>query len=408
MARIGLLGHGVVGGGVAEILLKNAELLKGRVGQGLELAAICDLRDFSALPYASLFTKDAQALLARPDIDIVVECMGGVEPARSFVLRAIDSGKHVVTSNKALVVAAGEEIIQKAAEKGVRFLYEASTGGGIPVIGPLRQNLAANHIGSIAGILNGTTNYILTRMRDGGASFAAALEEAQQKGYAEQDPAADVEGDDARRKICILCHVAFGSPLSDEGMFTEGITLLEKQDMLYARELGRSVKLIALGERVEGGFRASVAPAMLPGDHPLAGVSDVFNAVLVNGDMVGDVLFYGRGAGQLPTASAIVGDIVDIALHPSDRAIEPPAPLRCLDALSGQVRLFSRVLCPLTPGAQQEVEGLFPGARLVTVEGEAFAEEFALITEEGVESELRARFERFDLPHGAVIRYISP
>ncbi|MDR2514423.1 MAG: homoserine dehydrogenase [Christensenellaceae bacterium] len=408
MAKIGLLGHGVVGGGVAEILLKNAKLLQERVGQGLELTAICDLRDFSALPYADLFTKDAQALLTRPDIDIVVECMGGVEPARSFVLWAIEAGKHVVTSNKALVVAAGEEIIQKASERGVRFLYEASTGGGIPVIGPLRQNLAANRIDRIAGILNGTTNYILTRMRDGGASFAAALKEAQQKGYAEKDPSADVEGDDARRKICILCHVAFGSPLSDEKMFTEGITKLEKQDMLYAKELGRSVKLIALGERVADGFRASVAPAMLPGDHPLAGVSDVFNAVLVNGDMVGDVLFYGRGAGQLPTASAIVGDLIDIVLHPADRALASAQAPACLDALSGRMRLFSRVLRPLTPGAQQEVEGLFPGARLVTVEGEAFAGEFALISEEGVESELRARFARFDLPHGAIIRYISP
>lgn len=408
MGKVGIIGHGVVGGGVAEILFKNKDIIEDRTGLGLELGAVCDLRDFSDLPYANLFTKDAMEMVARDDIELVVESMGGVEPARTFVLSAIEHGKHVVTSNKALVAAAGAEIGQRAKEKGVRFLYEASTGGGIPVIAPIRQCLAANRLTRVAGILNGTTNYILTRMRDGGVGFDVALAEAQQKGYAEADPSADVDGDDARRKICILCHVAFGSPFDDSRIFTDGITKLTRQDMLYAKELGRAVKLIGLGELGEEGWRASVAPAMLPNDHALAGVNDVFNAVLVNGDMVGDVLFYGRGAGALPTASAIVGDVIDAFMHPCDDALELQKELRQTDSLSGQVRLFTRVLAPLSDGARMEVEGLFAGARLVQLEGSAYAGEFAVITGEEREDALRQKFERLNLPHGALIRYISP
>ncbi len=407
MIGIGLLGHGVVGGGVAEILRNNRDSILERTGQDIGLAAVCDLRDFSHLPYASLFTRDAYAVTGNEDVQVVVECMGGIEPARSFVLDAIRHGKHVVTSNKALVADSGEEISRLAEERGVRFLYEASAGGGIPVIQPLRQCLAANRLNHIAGILNGTTNYILTRMRDGGVSFQAALKEAQQLGYAEQDPSADIQGDDARRKICILSHVAFGSPFDDSDIFTQGIAELSREDMLYARELGRAVKLLAVADLSGDGWRALVAPAMLPADHPLSSVNDVFNAVLVHGDMVDDVLFYGRGAGARPTASAIVGDLVDIALHPND----PPLcvekrHLSKLPALGGMTRLFLRVLCPLEEKGA-EVQRIFPGARLVRLDGPSFAGEFAVITEEGEEAALRACVDALPLPHGAVLRYAS-
>ena len=407
MIRVGLLGHGVVGSGVAEILRKNGDVLWARTGQRLELASICDLRDSSHLEYASLFTKDALALARDKSIDVFVECMGGVEPARSFVLEAVRQGKHVVTSNKALVVAAGEEIAALAQEKGVRFLYEASVGGGIPVVTPIRQCLAANRLDRIAGILNGTTNYILTRMKDGGVSFDAALQEAQRLGYAESDPSADVQGDDARRKICILAHIAFGSPLDDGHIFTEGISALTREDMLYARELGRSVKLLAVAELVSGGWRALVAPAMLPQGHPLGGVDDVFNAVLVHGDMVDDVLFYGRGAGALPTASAMVGDVLDIALHPGDAPLCPPrGELAVLPSLGGQTRLFTRVLRAPAETADRALAQI-PGSRLVRLDGPAFQGEFGLITEEGEEAALRKAIDELGLPHGAVLRYMS-
>ena len=281
MANVGIIGHGVVGSGVADILWNSREVLARRAGETIELQRVCDLRDFPAAPYADRMTKDAEQIYAADDIDIVVECMGGKGAAYRFVKAALERGKHVVTSNKELIADCGEELERIARETGVCLRYEASCGGGIPVIKPIEEDLAANRITRVAGILNGTTNYILTRMREGGVSFDAALKEAQQKGYAEADPSADVLGWDARRKICILAHVAFGTPLADSAIRTEGIDRLTREDMLYARELGRSVKLLAEAERTGFGWRACVTPAMLPDSHPLACVSDVFNAVLV-------------------------------------------------------------------------------------------------------------------------------
>ena len=307
MANVGIIGHGVVGSGVADILWNSREVLARRAGETIELQRVCDLRDFPAAPYADRMTKDAEQIYAADDIDIVVECMGGKGAAYRFVKAALERGKHVVTSNKELIADCGEELERIARETGVCLRYEASCGGGIPVIKPIEEDLAANRITRVAGILNGTTNYILTRMREGGVSFDAALKEAQQKGYAEADPSADVLGWDARRKICILAHVAFGTPLADSAIRTEGIDRLTREDMLYARELGRSVKLLAEAERTGFGWRACVTPAMLPDSHPLACVSDVFNAVLVHGDKVDDVMFYGRGAGTAPRPAPSAG-----------------------------------------------------------------------------------------------------
>ena len=410
MANVGIIGHGVVGSGVADILWNSREVLARRAGETIELQRVCDLRDFPAAPYADRMTKDAEQIYAADDIDIVVECMGGKGAAYRFVKAALERGKHVVTSNKELIADCGEELERIAREKGVCLRYEASCGGGIPVIKPIEEDLAANRITRVAGILNGTTNYILTRMREGGVSFDAALKEAQQKGYAEADPSADVLGWDARRKICILAHVAFGTPLADSAIRTEGIDRLTREDMLYARELGRSVKLLAEAERTSFGWRACVTPAMLPDSHPLACVSDVFNAVLVHGDKVDDVMFYGRGAGTAPTASAVCGDVLDIVRCPRKRGERPDgAALPALPSFTRQLRLFVRVRTARTPESEAQVLAAFPGARLVQIEGEAFADEFALVTALGQEDALLDVAEQLAqaLPCGAPIRYLT-
>ena len=409
MAKVGIIGHGVVGSGVASILLENADVLAARAGEKIELGRVCDLCEFD-VSYKDLFTKDAQEVYAAPDIDIVVECMGGKGVAYKFVKAALENGKHVVTSNKELIATCGTELEAIAAEKGVRLRYEASCGGGIPVIKPIEEDLGANRLMRVAGILNGTTNYILTRMREGGVSFETALKEAQQKGYAEADPSADVLGWDARRKICILAHVAFGTPLDDSAIQSEGIDKLTREDMLYARELGRAVKLLGMAELLDEGWRASVAPAMLPDAHPLACVNDVFNAVMVHGDRVDDVMFYGRGAGTAPTASAVCGDVLDIVRHPRKAGgrIER-GDLPALPSFTRELHLFLRVTAALTDEARGKVLAVFPQARFVQLDGETFADEFALVTEQGAEDELLRRAgELADaLPCGAPIRYLT-
>ena len=409
MAKVGIIGHGVVGSGVASILLENADVLAARAGEKIELGRVCYLREFD-VSYKDLFTKDAQEVYAAPDIDIVVECMGGKGLAYKFVKAALENGKHVVTSNKELIATCGTELEAIAAQKGVRLRYEASCGGGIPVIKPIEEDLGANRLTRVAGILNGTTNYILTRMREGGVSFETALKEAQQKGYAEADPSADVLGWDARRKICILAHVAFGTPLDDSAIQSEGIDKLTREDMLYARELGRAVKLLGMAELLDEGWRASVAPAMLPDAHPLACVNDVFNAVMVHGDRVDDVMFYGRGAGTAPTASAVCGDVLDIVRHPKtaggriERGDVPALP-----SFTRELHLFLRVTAALTDEARDKVLAVFPQARFVQLDGEAFADEFALVTEQGAEDELLRRAGELAgvLPCGAPIRYLT-
>ena len=312
MIQIAVLGHGVVGSGVAEVLGKNAESIARRAGEAIEIKYILDIRDFPALPYAHKFVKDYDIILNDPEISVVVEVMGGISPAYEYAMAALNAGKSVVTSNKELVAAKGASLLECAAKNNQNFLFEASVGGGIPIIRPLHQCLAANEIREIAGILNGTTNFILTKMQSEGMSFDDALKLAQELGYAERNPAADVEGHDSCRKICILASLAFGRHFYPENVHVEGITRVTAEDMQYAESAGCAIKLIGQARLLEDGrAHLLVSPALLPLTSQLAGIGDVFNGILVRGDATGDVVFYGRGAGKLPTASAVAGDVID-------------------------------------------------------------------------------------------------
>ncbi len=323
MAKIAVLGHGVVGSGTVEVLEKSKQSLEKKAGQPLEVKYILDLRDFPDSPYKEKFTKDYGVIVNDPEIDIVTEVMGGLHPAYDYVKAALLAGKSVVTSNKELVAAKGAELLSIAREKNVNFFFEASVGGGIPIIRPLHQCLSADKIMGIAGILNGTTNYILTKMIRDNMPFDTALSTAQQLGYAERDPSADIEGTDACRKICILASLAFGKHVYPDSVHTEGITAVTPEDVEYCENFGGSIKLIGWAQRLDNGKIAiMVCPAFIAGESQLAGVNDVFNAIMVRGDTTGDVVFYGKGAGKLPTAGAVVADIVIAAKsHSSSRTL---------------------------------------------------------------------------------------
>ncbi|MBU3812406.1 MAG: homoserine dehydrogenase [Candidatus Niameybacter stercoravium] len=313
--KIAVLGYGTVGSGVVEVLMTNAESIAKKAATPLEVKYILDLRDFGDSPFKEKFVKDINVILSDEEVDIIAEAMGGTHPAYDFVRSALEKGKSVVTSNKELVAAYGPELLEIAKENHCNFLFEASVGGGIPIIRPLNSALTADEIYEITGILNGTTNFILTKMKVEGRTFEDVLKEAQELGYAEKNPEADVEGHDACRKIAILASLALGEYVDYKDIDTQGITKIKKEDMEYASHMGYSIKLLASCKREADGIYASVKPMMIPNHHPLAPVSDVFNAVLVKGNMVGDVMFYGRGAGKLPTASAVVADIIDAAKH---------------------------------------------------------------------------------------------
>ena len=316
MVNVAILGFGVVGSGVAEVLATNGPHIDKKVDDLIRLKYILDVRDFPDSPFADKVIHDFSIIENDPEVNIVVETIGGAKVALDFTRRALAAGKSVVTSNKELVAEHGCELLKLAQEKGVSYLFEASVGGGIPIIRPLNQCLAANEIEEIAGILNGTTNYILTRMIRAGLSFDAALKEAQQNGYAEQDPTADIEGHDACRKICILASLAFGRHVYPRQVPTEGITGVTLSDVAYAESCGRKIKLLGRAmRRSDGKVCAYVAPHLVDQENPLAGVEDVFNAIAVKGNAIGDVMFYGRGAGKLPTASAVVADVIDAARH---------------------------------------------------------------------------------------------
>ena len=320
MANFAIMGFGTVGSGVAEVLRMNAASIAEKLGEPLNLKYILDVRDLSATPYGEIAVKDFAVLENDPDLEVVVESIGGARVALEFTRRALLAGKHVVTSNKELVASHGKELLAIAKEKNVNYLFEASVGGGIPVLRPLFQCLAGNRIEEVVGILNGTTNYILTRMVRGGVSFEDALKEAQAKGYAEQNPAADVEGLDAGRKICILSDLAWGKEVLPERIHTQGISGLDLQDVAIADKAGYRVKLLGRALRLADGRQAAyVAPHLVPQDCPVAPVDDVFNAIMIRGNAVGDVMFYGRGAGDLPTASAVVGDVLDALQHRAQR-----------------------------------------------------------------------------------------
>ena len=316
MVNVAILGFGVVGSGVAEVLATNGSHIDKKVDDLIRLKYILDVRDFPDSPFADKVIHDFSIIENDPEVNIVVETIGGAKVALDFTRRALAAGKSVVTSNKELVAEHGCELLKLAQEKGVSYLFEASVGGGIPIIRPLNQCLAANEIEEICGILNGTTNYILTRMIRAGLSFEAALKEAQQNGYAEQDPTADIEGHDACRKICILSSLAFGRHVYPSQVPTEGITGVSLADVAYADACGKKIKLLGRAiHQDDGKVCAYVAPHLVDVEDPLAGVEDVFNAIAVKGNAIGDVMFYGRGAGKLPTASAVVADVMDAARH---------------------------------------------------------------------------------------------
>ena len=316
MIYTAIMGHGVVGSGVAEIMLGHNSLINTKIKDEINVKYILDLRDFDNLPYSDKFIKDFEIIANDDDIKIVVEVMGGVNPAYDFVKRCLLAGKSVVTSNKELVAAKGSELLSIAKEKNVNFLFEASVGGGIPILRPIAQCLAANEITEVKGILNGTTNYILNKMIVDNMDFDSALSLAQEMGFAEKNPAADIEGHDACRKICILAALAFGKHVYPEQVKTEGITNISLTDVEYADSFDCAIKLIGGAKRCENGkITASVKPMLVSRSHILSDVDGVFNAIMVTGDAVGDVMFYGKGAGKMPTASAVVADVIDCAKH---------------------------------------------------------------------------------------------
>ena len=315
MIQVAVLGYGTVGSGVVEVIEKNKAEINKKSGEALNIKYILDLRDFPGDPYENKVVHDVNVIMDDPEVKIICETMGGLKPAYDFTKRALMSGKSVCTSNKELVAAHGPELIRLAHENKCNYLFEASVGGGIPIIRPLNYSLTAEKIDAITGILNGTTNYILSKMEKEGAGFAEVLKEAQEKGYAERNPEADVEGYDACRKIAILSSLMCGKNVKYEDIYTEGITKITATDFVYAHAMGKTIKLLAQSKEVDGKFYAMVAPFLIGRDHPLYMVNDVFNAVCVHGNMLGDSMYYGKGAGKLPTASAVVSDVVDCARH---------------------------------------------------------------------------------------------
>ncbi len=313
--KIAVMGYGTIGSGVVEVLRINKEKIAQRAGEPVEVKYILDLREFPGDPMENAIVHDYQTIVNDPEVGIVVETMGGVEPAYTFVKAMLEAGKQVTTSNKNLVAAKGAELIKIAREHGVNFQFEASVGGGIPIIRPLNKCLTADEIEEITGILNGTTNYMLTKMTDEGADFDEVLKDAQAKGYAEKDPTADIEGHDPCRKIAILTSLVAGKQIDFEDIHCEGITKITAVDIRYAKAMNRSIKLLASSRKVGDSFSCLVAPYMLKSTHPLCGVNGVFNGIFVHGNVLGDAMFYGSGAGKLPTASAVVADVVDMVKH---------------------------------------------------------------------------------------------
>lgn len=315
MIQVAVMGYGTVGSGVVEVIEKNKEEINKKSNEALNIKYILDLRDFPGDPYEDKIVHDVEVILNDPEVQIICETMGGLKPAYEFTKRALMSGKSVCTSNKELVATHGPELIQIAHEHTCNYLFEASVGGGIPIIRPLNYSLTAEKIDAISGILNGTTNYILTKMEREGAAFEEVLKEAQEKGYAERNPEADIEGYDACRKIAILSSLMCGKNVRYQDIYTEGITKITADDFKYAEVMDCTIKLLGLAKEENGGLYAMVSPFLISKSHPLSMVNDVFNAVCVHGNMLGDSMYYGRGAGKLPTASAVVSDVVDCARH---------------------------------------------------------------------------------------------
>lgn len=391
MINVAVLGYGTVGSGVVEVINTNHESINKRAGQEINVKYVLDLRDFPGDPVEKILVHDYEQIVNDPEVDIVVEVMGGVEPAYTFVKKALLAGKNVCTSNKALVADKGRELMDIAREKSINFLFEASCCGGIPIIRVINSSLTGDEIDEVTGILNGTTNYMLYKMSTEGCEFDTVLKEAQQKGYAEADPTADVEGYDACRKIAILSSLAYSEYFDYKDIYTEGITKITPEDMEYAAKLGRTIKLLGTSRRnADGTCYAMVAPFLIGRDSPLYSVNDVFNAVFVHGNMLGDAMFYGSGAGKLPTASAVVGDIVDAAKHLHTNIFtnwnSTPAKLRPLDQVSG--RFFVRVKKEVA----EEAKEVFENAEMICLD--QLPEECAFITTDMTQGEFCAKAEK--------------
>jgi homoserine dehydrogenase len=412
--RIGLLGLGTVGAGVAKLLDSQRALLEERAGCRLRLDPIADIdvtRPREGLDLSRLaLTTDVDRVLADPGVQVVIELVGGLEPARSFILRALQAGKHVVTANKALLAHHGAELYDEARRRGVTLAFEAAVAGGIPLIRAVKEGLVANRILSVFGIVNGTSNYILSKMTDQGLDFAGVLKEAQAHGYAEADPTLDVEGMDSAHKLQILVTLAFRTLVELKDIYTEGITRVTQQDIGYARELGYRVKLLAIAKATDGGVEARVHPTMIPADSPLAAVSGVFNAVFITGHAVGDLMFYGRGAGQMPTASAVWSDAVEIARRIAHGvpalALELPStapgavPLRPIDAI--RCCYYLRVMAQDRPGVLSRVAGILGENNISiasVIQKERATREavpVVMMTHEALEKDMRAALAAID------------
>lgn len=384
MVNIAVLGYGTVGSGVVEVINTNGERINQRIGDELNVKYVLDLRDFPEDPILEKLVHDFDVIVNDPDVQIVVEVMGGIEPAYTFVKRSLLAGKSVATSNKALVAKHGAELLSIAREQNINFLFEASVGGGIPIIRPLNSSMTADEIEEITGILNGTTNYMLTKMFYEGAEYDEVLKEAQAKGYAERNPEADVEGHDACRKIAILSSLISGQQVDFEDIYTEGITNITKQDMMYAKEMGMTIKLLASSKRDGDHLHAIVAPYLLNSSHPLYSVNDVFNAIFVHGNVLGDAMFYGSGAGKLPTASAVVADVVDEAkhLHRNIMTMWKSDKLNLLSIKDTSKRFFVRIKGDCN-AMKAYLDSCFGPVEIVTVEG--LDGEFGFVTEKMTE-----------------------
>ena len=364
MINVAILGYGTVGSGVFEVLNENKESISRRAGQELHVKYVLDLRDFPGQSVEKVLVHDYEQIVSDPEVDIVVEVMGGVEPAYTFVKKALLAGKNVCTSNKALVAKHGRELMDIAKEKSINFLFEASCGGGIPIIRVINSSLTGDEIDEVTGILNGTTNYMLYKMSTEGCEFDTVLKEAQQKGYAEADPTADVEGYDACRKIAILSSLAFGRQVDYEDIYTEGISKITATDIKYAKAMGQMIKLLAVSRKVDGSFYAMVSPVLVGPSDPLYSVNGVFNAIFVHGNMLGDAMFYGSGAGKLPTASAVAADIVDIAKHLKRNIMitYSAEKMNLLDYKQAEYAYFVR-----TTDSEEKVKAVFDNPALIKI-----------------------------------------
>lgn len=398
MINVAIMGHGVVGSGVAEILINHSDRITEKVKTPLNVKYILDLRDFDGLSYSDKFIKDFNIILNDSEVKVVAEVMGGVNPAYDFVKSCLKAGKSVVTSNKELVAAKGAELIKIAEENNVNFLFEASVGGGIPILRPMVQCLAANEITEISGILNGTTNYILNKMIVDNMDFDSALKLAQDKGYAEKNPAADIEGHDACRKVCILAALGFGKHVYPEQVKTEGITDITLDDVEAADTFGCVIKLIGQAKKLaDGRITAHVRPTLVSRDHILSGVNGVFNAILVNGDQTGDVMFYGRGAGKEATASAVVADIMDCAKHLEARKYlswEDGSDNYVANDIDEKGKLFVRLKSDNYDELVTRFHSVFGTEGFQYVKNQ-FTKEITFITEEDFESNINKKLAEF-------------